>query len=282
MTNSLPALGFKKDDKKVSGKHSGMLFILTLILALASPCQLRAAEVTNNSDEGAGSLRQAVADAEAGEIITFSDSFTITLASPITIDKDIVIDGGNSVTISGGELTSIFKINSPTRHVVYDGYVYRTLLGADINGRTQYGITEQTAAPMPDGFEVAPDSEDIVQNVIAPYYWDIWRLCTENKCWATKNYGASAGVVKDNLRNWEQIENGDYRVKAGNNYYRLLIRADVSQFTPSGVVIKNITLKDGLAKGGNGASTGRTEYGGGGGGAGMGGSYLCRSRSHHD
>ncbi|MDB4618806.1 VCBS domain-containing protein, partial [bacterium] len=275
MTNSLPALGFKKYDKKVSGKHSGTLFILTLILALASPCQLRAAEVTNNSDEGAGSLRQAVADAEAGEIITFSDSFTITLASPITIDKDIVIDGGNSVTISGGELTSIFKINSPTRHVVYDGYVYRTLLGADINGRTQYGITEQTAAPMPDGFEVAPDSEDIVQNVIAPYYWDIWRLCTENKCWATKNYGASAGVVKDNLRNWEQIENGDYRVKAGNNYYRLLIRADVSQFTPSGVVIKNITLKDGLAKGGDGERAGRLPTNSpGGGGAGMGGAIA--------
>ena len=231
--------------------------------------------MTNNSDEGAGSLRQAVADAEAGEIITFSDSFTITLASPITIDKDIVIDGGNSVTISGGELTSIFKINSPTRHVVYDGYVYRTLLGANVNGTTQYGTTEQTATPMPTGFAVAPDSDDIVQNVIAPYYWDIWRLCTENKCWATKHYGASAGVVKDNLRNWEQVENGDYRVKAGNNYYRLLIRADVSQFTPSGVVIKNITLKDGLAKGGNGVHSHVDYAGGGGGGAGMGGAIYA-------
>ncbi|MBT7215536.1 MAG: hypothetical protein HN869_10045, partial [Verrucomicrobia bacterium] len=180
MINSLPALGFKKDDKKVSGKHSGILFILTLILSLFPVCQLRAAEVTNNSDEGAGSLRQAVADAEAGEIITFADSFTITLASPIVIDKDIVIDGGNSVTISGGELTSLFKINSPTRHVIYDGYVYRTLLGANVNGTTQYGTTEQTATPMPTGFAVAPDSDDIVQNVIAPYYWDIWRLCTEN------------------------------------------------------------------------------------------------------
>ena len=112
MKISIPALGFKKDDKKVSGKHSGILFILTLILGLASPCQLRAAEVTNNSDEGAGSLRQAVADAEAGEIITFADSFTMTLASPIVIDKDIEIDGGNSVTISGGGATSIFKITS--------------------------------------------------------------------------------------------------------------------------------------------------------------------------
>ncbi|MGB2455819.1 MAG: hypothetical protein ACPIG7_14595, partial [Akkermansiaceae bacterium] len=229
MKTSSPALAFKKDDKKVSGKHSGILFILTLIIAFASPYQLRAAEVTSLNDEGDGSLRQLVADAVAGETITFSQAGTITLTSPITIDKDIVIDGGNSVTISGGELTSIFKINRPTRHVVYDGYVYRTLLGANVNGTTQYGNTEQTATPMPTGFAVAPDSDDIVQNVIAPYYWDIWRLCTENKCWATKHYGANAGVVKDNLRNWEQVENGDYRVKAGNNYYRLLIRADVSQ-----------------------------------------------------
>lgn len=90
MNVSIPAFGFEKDDKKVSGKHSGILFILTLILGLASPCQLRAAEVTNNSDEGAGSLRQAVADAEA---VTFSQAPTITLTSPITIDKDIVIVG---------------------------------------------------------------------------------------------------------------------------------------------------------------------------------------------
>ena len=90
MNISIPALGFEKYDKKVSGKHSGTLFILTLILALASPCQLRAAEVTNNSDEGAGSLRQAVADAEA---VTFSQAPTMTLTFPTMIDKDIVIVG---------------------------------------------------------------------------------------------------------------------------------------------------------------------------------------------
>ena len=93
MTNSLPALGFKKDDKKVSGKHSGILFILTLILGLASPCQLRAEEVTSLNDEGAGSLRQLVADAVAGETITFSQVGTITLTFPAMIDKDIVIVG---------------------------------------------------------------------------------------------------------------------------------------------------------------------------------------------
>ena len=252
-----------------------LFFVFFLLLTLISA---NAAQVTSNGDEGDGSLRQIVTDSEEGDTITFSDSFTITLASPITIDKNIEIDGGDKVTISGGETTSIFKINAAKRHVIYDGYVYRTLLEADINGRTQYGITEQTAAPMPDGFEVAPDSEDIVQNVIAPYYWDIWRLCTENKCWATKNYGASAGVVKDNLRNWEQVENGDYRVKPGNDYYRLLIRANISQVPESGVVIKNITLKDGLAKGGNGERAGQSNGGladsPGGGGAGMGGAIA--------
>ena len=134
MKISIPAFGFEKDDKKVSGKHSGILFILTLILALASPCQLRAAEVTNNSDEGAGSLRQAVADAEAGEIITFSDSFTMTLASPIVIDKDIEIDGGNSVTISGGGATSIFKITSG--NVVIKRLTLRDGLARGGNGAT--------------------------------------------------------------------------------------------------------------------------------------------------
>ena len=93
MRSSSPALGFNKGDKKVFGKHSGILFILALILGLFPVCQLRAAEVTSLNDEGAGSLRQLVADAVAGATITFSQAGTITLASPITIDKDFVIVG---------------------------------------------------------------------------------------------------------------------------------------------------------------------------------------------
>ncbi len=54
-----------------------------------------------------------MADAVAGATITFSQAGTITLTSPITIDKDIVIDGsGKNITISGGQATSIFKIAS--------------------------------------------------------------------------------------------------------------------------------------------------------------------------
>jgi len=67
-------------------------------------------QVTSPNDDGEGSLRQIIANSQDGDIITFSDSQNITVVSPITIDKDIVIDGGDKITISGGEQTAIFKI----------------------------------------------------------------------------------------------------------------------------------------------------------------------------
>ena len=71
---------------------SARRFVLgALLFTLFSAFELRAAEVTNNSDEGAGSLRQAVADAVFGETITFSQAPTMTLTFPTMIDKDIVI-----------------------------------------------------------------------------------------------------------------------------------------------------------------------------------------------
>ena len=67
--------------------------LLILVFSLLPFLSIEAEEVTSLNDEGAGSLRQLVADAVAGETITFSQAGTITLTSPITIDKDIVIVG---------------------------------------------------------------------------------------------------------------------------------------------------------------------------------------------
>ena len=89
-------------------KKLGFSFVFNLLLLALT----NAAQVTSNSDDGEGSLRQVISDSEEGDTITFSDSFTITLVSPITINKDIVIDGGDKVTLSGGEETTIFKITS--------------------------------------------------------------------------------------------------------------------------------------------------------------------------
>lgn len=79
--------------------------------------------VTTLSDSGAGSLRQAIADATAGDTLKLTAAGTLSLASPITTDKNLTIiaDGvtvdaggkgrvlevpaGVTLTIKGGTLT---------------------------------------------------------------------------------------------------------------------------------------------------------------------------------
>ncbi len=72
--------------------------------------------VTSLNDSGAGSLRQAIIDAAAGDTIQFDPSLgggTIALASELLIDKDLTIDGdeGNPVTIdAGGAANGQFRV----------------------------------------------------------------------------------------------------------------------------------------------------------------------------
>ena len=58
--------------------------VLALLLSLwpVPPAEAATLTVTNANDSGAGSLRQAIADAAAGDTITFADEYTITLAAP--------------------------------------------------------------------------------------------------------------------------------------------------------------------------------------------------------
>jgi uncharacterized repeat protein (TIGR01451 family) len=71
--------------------------------------------VTTNADSGAGSLRQAIADACPGTSITFSGvTSPITLTGgEIVIDKDLTITGPNvPLTISGNNTSRIFNIEN--------------------------------------------------------------------------------------------------------------------------------------------------------------------------
>ncbi|HUK90256.1 MAG TPA: hypothetical protein VLZ81_07635, partial [Blastocatellia bacterium] len=74
--------------------------------------------VTTNADSGAGSLRQAIADACPGSTITFATTVVspITLASELTIDEDLTIQGpgASSLTISGNHSVRVFNIGSVT------------------------------------------------------------------------------------------------------------------------------------------------------------------------
>ena len=70
-------------------------------------------KVTNNSDSGSGSLREAVIKAKSGDTIEFDSSLsdrTITLSSGLWLNKSLTFDGGDApgLTISGGNKTNIF------------------------------------------------------------------------------------------------------------------------------------------------------------------------------
>jgi hypothetical protein len=102
--------------------------VLVLFLALAgsNPPVAHAATLTvsNMNDNGAGSLRQAIADAASGDIITFAPGLTgtITLTSgELLINKDLTIigPGAASLAISGNDVSRVFDIASGVTVSIY-------------------------------------------------------------------------------------------------------------------------------------------------------------------
>ncbi len=58
--------------------------------------------VTNANDDGPGSLRQAIANADDGAVINFDTDYSIYLSSTLEITKQLTVDGGvYTVTVSG-------------------------------------------------------------------------------------------------------------------------------------------------------------------------------------
>jgi hypothetical protein len=95
----------------------GIAIPCAVLALLLSPAP--AGVVTNTNDSGAGSLRQAIADAQSGETITFDASLsgqTIVLTSgQLTVDKDLDIDASGlatGITVDGNEASRVFKFTS--------------------------------------------------------------------------------------------------------------------------------------------------------------------------
>jgi hypothetical protein len=90
----------------------------SMMILLASQAQAATFTVANTNDDGAGSLRQAIIDANAtagADTIDFAVSGQITLASQlpnITDSAGLTIDGGSAdITISGNDLVRVFQVN---------------------------------------------------------------------------------------------------------------------------------------------------------------------------
>lgn len=95
-----------------------MLLLLTALLTgggLPIPAHAATVTVTSTADSGAGSLRQVIGAAAAGDTITFAlpNPSVITLSSALVIAKNVTISGpgATALTISGNNVTRVFFIN---------------------------------------------------------------------------------------------------------------------------------------------------------------------------
>lgn len=120
-------------------KHRTSLFlsarfaVMFALLVLAISANAATLTVTNTNDSGAGSLRQAIADAASGDTITFAVTGTITLTSgELAFAKSLTIQGpgANLLTVSGNNASPAFLISGGTS----------SLSGLTIsNGRSVFG-----------------------------------------------------------------------------------------------------------------------------------------------
>ena len=105
------------------------LVLLTLVLAFSpsseasrtQPAKTSILTVTSDSDNGPGSLRQAILDAQPGDVINFAPNLagaTIRLTSgQLVVSNTLTIDGSTApgVTVSGNGASRVVRITDTAR-----------------------------------------------------------------------------------------------------------------------------------------------------------------------
>src|SRR5215217_2364555 len=103
--------------------------VVMAAVVLASPAWAATYTVTNNADSGAGSLRQAIVDANATTGVADTINFDLGSAATITLTSEqlptitdaggLTIDGGSAdITISGANQYRVFEVGSDAKLTV--------------------------------------------------------------------------------------------------------------------------------------------------------------------
>lgn len=100
-----------------------VLATVALLMALRSPAAMAAPDAVITVDtlldendgscsDGDCSLRDAIATAASGDTILFSVEGSILLAGELVVDKNVTINGGHTITVSGNNASRVFKVTS--------------------------------------------------------------------------------------------------------------------------------------------------------------------------
>jgi uncharacterized repeat protein (TIGR01451 family) len=137
------------------------IFLMAWVLLCPPTAQTATITVTNNNDSGAGSLRQAITDANANgdlsNVIDFAANYTITLNEPaLTVTKDLTVTGlGAANTViqgapgritrllefvaSGASLTGITVQNGAAGGIYVDASSAVSFSGVTLRSNTTAG-----------------------------------------------------------------------------------------------------------------------------------------------
>ena len=110
------------------------LFRTLFGVLVAATAQAATNTVTTLADSGAGSLRQVIADATAGDAIVFAVTGTITLTSgELVIANSLEISGpgATNLAVSGNSASRVFNLSNPDAAVTISGLTIRDGKSAD-------------------------------------------------------------------------------------------------------------------------------------------------------
>jgi hypothetical protein len=200
--------------------------------------------VTNGNDAGAGSLRDAIATAVAGDDIAFSGVTTVTLTSDqLFINKNLTINGGTGVTITrdaGAANFRIFNITSASAVVVFNKLSITNGKAVPPVGNQAAGIQNTGTLTLND-CTVANNDSGVQSGGIQND-----KILTMNRCFVYNNSATSNGSAlliygsSTTLNNCVFTNNqGAYTIDIRSNGTLNITNCTVAKNTTGGININN-------------------------------------------